>query len=141
METYIFLHAKFSKLRFSKNNGCTLERNDSIRSTKSRLNLKYLQSCLYLRMSLDTARQIAWNPFPVSPSSDVRVKYNEYPDERMRDGIVEPQNVPNSGDLDWGEKKIIMINSLFWLLHTKLSLKLYNRAFPKGLKPLSQSES
>ena len=70
---------------------------------------------VYLRMLLDTARQIAWNPFPVSLSSDVRVKYKEFPDERIRDGIVEPQNVPSSGDSDWNEKKIRMINSLFWL--------------------------
>lgn len=62
-------------------------------------------ACLHLRISLDTARQIAWNPFPVSPSSDVRVKYSEFPDERITDGIVEPQNVPSSGDLDWKEKK------------------------------------
>ena len=107
-------------------------RNDSTRWTKTYLFLKfeYLQSCLYLRMSLDTARQIAWNPFPVSPSSDVSVKYNEFPDERMRDGIVEPQNVPSSGDLDWDEKKVSIINSLSWLRYTKLSLKLFNRAFP-----------
>ena len=92
-------------------------------------------------MSLDTARQIAWNPFPVSPSSDVRVRYNEFPDERMRDGIVEPQNVPSSGDLDWDEKKVSMINSLFWLQYTELSLKLFNRAFSNYFKPVSQSEA
>ena len=55
---------------------------------------------LYLRMLLETVRQTAWNPFPVSASSDVRVMCNEFPDERTSDGILEPQNVPNSGDLD-----------------------------------------
>lgn len=51
-------------------------------------------------MLLDTARHTAWNPLPVSASSDVIAIRKEFPDERISDGTLEPQKVPRSGDLD-----------------------------------------
>ena len=59
----------------------------------------YITYLLYSLMLLDAARQTAWKPFPVSASSDVSVIRNEFPDERMSDGTLEPQNVISSGDL------------------------------------------
>ena len=54
-------------------------------------------------MLLATAHQTAWKPFPVSASSDFRVMCNDFPEERTSEGVVEPQNVPSSADLDYKE--------------------------------------
>lgn len=59
---------------------------------------------LHLLMLLETARQTAWKPFPVSASSDVKVIRIEFPDERIRGGTLDPQKVPSSGDFDWKQR-------------------------------------